>query len=84
MFSLHLCNWLNGIEADRGLKPPLKHAFLPFPGVDIWHSLKFSQDGYDPSREQHDCVKASPLENRYDTIIALWKPEAEAASLEGT
>ncbi|KIY63769.1 hypothetical protein CYLTODRAFT_125515 [Cylindrobasidium torrendii FP15055 ss-10] len=83
-FSAHLLSWLNGIEADRGLRPPLKHLYLPFPGVDVWHSLKLSHEGYDPSREENESVKASPVEDRFDTVIVLWKPEAEAAGLEGT
>ncbi|KIY73463.1 hypothetical protein CYLTODRAFT_216470 [Cylindrobasidium torrendii FP15055 ss-10] len=90
-FPINLCAYLNGIEDERKKEFPEAHTqhfyTLPFRGVNVWYSFRFSHEGFDGSGEvvERDWVKASPLAGgRFDTVVVLAGEDAEATSLIGT
>ncbi|KIY69492.1 hypothetical protein CYLTODRAFT_452584 [Cylindrobasidium torrendii FP15055 ss-10] len=90
-FPTNLCAYLNGLEDDRKKQFPQAHTqhfyTLPFRGVDVWYSFRFSHEGFDGSGEvvERDWVKASPLAGgRFDTVVVLSDNDGDATSLIGT
>ncbi|KIY61462.1 hypothetical protein CYLTODRAFT_362860 [Cylindrobasidium torrendii FP15055 ss-10] len=82
-FPTHLLQYINGVEHDKALYP-LEYNPLPFGRIDMYHSFKFSHEGSDDNTGDLDWVKATPTDGgRYDTVVILDGPDADAFSLEG-
>ncbi|KIY61072.1 hypothetical protein CYLTODRAFT_363355 [Cylindrobasidium torrendii FP15055 ss-10] len=82
-FPTHLLQYINGIEHEKALHP-LVYNPLPFGRINVYHSFKFSHEGSNDDTGDLDWVKATPTDGgRFDTVVILDGPDADAFSLEG-
>ncbi|KIY60818.1 hypothetical protein CYLTODRAFT_460385 [Cylindrobasidium torrendii FP15055 ss-10] len=85
-FPKHLAEYITLIEHERARRPTIYRSdTLPFEHLDVFYSFKLSAEGlHDPLDEEHDWVKASPLNGgRYDTVVVLNDDDAEVVGLQG-
>ncbi|KIY63227.1 hypothetical protein CYLTODRAFT_360315 [Cylindrobasidium torrendii FP15055 ss-10] len=85
-FPKHLAEYISLIEHERARRPTLYRSdTLPFQHLDVYYSFKLTAEGlHDPLDEEHDWVKASPLNGgRYDTVVVLNDDDAEVVGLQG-
>jgi hypothetical protein len=86
LFSVHLCQYLTILKAGA-TKADMENSEtqpLPFDHLDVFYSFKFSKENLDEAGELKDMVKASPLKNRFDTVVVLTSDQAAAVGYAGT
>ncbi|KAF9025714.1 hypothetical protein BDZ89DRAFT_953570 [Hymenopellis radicata] len=83
LFGAHLKEYLDLLQRAKSKKPATSYP-LPFHGVDVYHSFKFSLESVDDTSDEKDVVKASPLGGgRFDTVVVYTGDEAETTGLTG-
>ncbi|KAF9015790.1 hypothetical protein BDZ89DRAFT_962459 [Hymenopellis radicata] len=83
LFGDHLKEYINLLR-ESVIKKPAATFPLPFQGVDVYHSFKFSLESVDDNSDDRDTVKASPLSGgRFDTVVVYTGDKAETTGLTG-